>query len=330
MALLPRFDAPAHLDELPAAGRQAWTDYLGGHTEQFAFTFPQYYDPRVNDTPAELGPTPVAWGAFPARLLGLPDEARWASADADRDEQDEYCEWHTTRDEDGKIVRVTFTTEVPDYWDHLAQHDPDLLLDLYRSMVSTEVELADLLNADGAYRWRNNWNNSTSPGITHLQQPNNNIKAALDLVARATVIRQIGGRIVTDRQQLVLCGGLGDPRRNSDPQIAEIINDAVVLGSEVTLADPAGLYLDSFQSGGILTPDREDAASFWTIERGSPGFALRATFAVPEDRGYTVGDLFIHGRPVRWGAQLADKVRVRVSALAKPSAQAAQPQPCAP
>jgi hypothetical protein len=32
---------------------------------------------------------------------------------------DEYCEWHVTRDPDGKIRRVTFTSEPPEYWQAL-------------------------------------------------------------------------------------------------------------------------------------------------------------------------------------------------------------------
>ena len=39
-------------------------------------------------------------------------------------EQDEYLEWFAVRDAHGKIKRVQFTCEGPDYWDFLARHDP--------------------------------------------------------------------------------------------------------------------------------------------------------------------------------------------------------------
>jgi hypothetical protein len=44
------------------------------------------------------------------------------------------------RDRDGKLERVTLTTEVGEYYRHLAERDPDLLLDLYRrSATSTSA-----------------------------------------------------------------------------------------------------------------------------------------------------------------------------------------------
>lgn len=330
MVLLARFDPPADSNELDDPGRQSWSDdFLAFHTELFAARFPQYYDPRAVETPNNLAPTPVVWSAFPARLINLPNEIRWATADANRDEQDEYCEWLTTRDSSGVVTKVTFTTEVPDYWSHIAEQSEDLLLSLYQDLVSDDVQLTDLQDADGNYRRTNQWNDAAdSSGITHLQQQTNTLLAALDIVANSTILRQVNGKLVTDRQQLVSCGGLGNPRRNSDPQIAEVVNDAAALGAEVTLANPVGLYLDGLQVGGIVAPDGADAATFWNIERGTHEKAVRATFQVPEERGYAVGDLTIHGAPVEWGAQVADKVRVRVEVFAKPGGHHPQAQPC--
>jgi hypothetical protein len=74
----------------------------------------------------------------------------------------------------------------------------------------------------------------------------------------------------------------------------------------------------------MATPDGDDPAAFWTIERGDADHALRARYEVPPGRGYTVGDITIEGRPIRFGAQLADRVAVRVRAVAKPGPH--QPQ----
>ena len=126
------------------------------------------------------------------------------------------------------------------------------------------------------------------------------------------------GTPVTDRQELVVCGGLGEPFRNSDPQIAEIVKDNAGLGHEVTLLDPVGLYLDSLLSAGMETRDDAAAAEFWRIERGTPDHAVRASFAVPEERGYVVGDIKVDGLPITRGAQVADKVRIRIGAVVKP------------
>ncbi len=300
---------------------------------QFASRFPQFYDSITSETPAELAPASIVWSAFPATLAaqGFGNKARWELADGSRDRQDEYCEWKATRDADGNVTAVTFTTEIPEYWSYVAETEPDLLLDMYRRLASPAVTRDDLFDSAGAYRRDNMWNNAASASLVHLRQSSNTMLAALRLVAESTILRQrADGTPVVDRQELVRCGQLGEPLRNSDPQIAEVVNDAAALGAEVTLADPLGLYLDGLQSGGIHAPDGADAAEFWTVDRGTPEFALRATFAVPIDRGYTVADLRIAGHPVTFGGQIADKVRVRIGALAKPGTHDEPRRSCEP
>ena len=321
MAILDRFDTPGRLAELSEDDRLAWSEKfqgVDGWIDQFTGRFPQFYNPTLEDTPAGLTPGQIVWSAFPARVQREegPDAPRWDRADSSRDEQDEYCEWSVERGDDGKITRITFTTEVPEYWEHVAQNDPDLLLELYHQFVDPRVERRDLF--DGRkYMRRNLWNCSTKGRLAHFVQESNTLEAAIRLVAEATILRVKDGRLVTDRQQLVVCGGLGNPFRNSDPQIAEIVNGAARSGSKVTLLNPIGLYLDGLQSAGMETRDGADADEFWQVERGAPGHAVRASFAVPEDRGYVVGDIRINGLPITRGAQVADEVRIRIGAVVK-------------
>ena len=321
MAVLSQFDTPGRLDELSEDHRRAWSEKVAGWFDQFPTRdFPQFYNPTVEDTPAGPTPAAIAWPAFPARVLQEEGQsaARWDRADNSRDEQDEYCEWSVERGDDDKITRVSFTTEVPEYWEHVAENDPDLLLDLYHQFVDPRVALDDLFDG-GEYVRRNQWNTSTEGRLAHFVQGSNTLFAAIALVAQATILRERDdGKPVTDRQELVVCGGLGNQFRSSDPQIAEIVNDAAALGDEITLLDPVGLYLDRLLSAGMETPDGADAAEFWQVERGAPGHAVRASFAVPEDRGYVVGDIKIDGRPITRGAQVADRVRVRIGAVVKP------------
>lgn len=320
MAILSRFDTPGRLDELSEDHRLAWSRKVTRMIDQFTGQFPQFYNPTVEDTPAGLTPAPIVWPAFPARVLREegPGAARWDRADSSRGEQDEYCEWSVERSDDGKITQIAFTTEVPEYWEHVAQNDPDLLLELYHQFVDPRVELDDLFD-DEKYVRNNRWNRSTEGRLAHLVHPASTLGAAIRLVAEATILRaREDGTPVTDRQELVVCAGLGDPFRNSDPQIAEIVNDAATSGTEITLLDPVGLYLDGLLAAGMETPDGADAAEFWQVERGAPGHAVRASFAVPEDRGYVVGDIKINGRTTARGAQVADKVRVRIGAVVKP------------
>jgi hypothetical protein len=327
---LVRLDPPARVRELGDADRDAWSARIGGTVAALARRFPQFFDPTETDAGTDAMAPVIAWNAFPATLLpeATSEDQRWADADADRDRQDEYCEWSVERDDEGVLTRVTFTTEVPEYFAHLAERDPDRLLELYRELTGAPVRLNQIV-VNGAYRADNVFNRSTTGRLVHLIQQTNTLVAALRLAAEATVLRQdADGEPVTSAQQLVRCGGLGEPLRNSDPQIAGAVNDAAATGAEVTLQDPMGLYIDGLLIGGMRTPDGEDPAAFWTVERGGPGHVLRASYAVPPERGYRVGDITAGGRRLRFGAQLADRVVVRLTGLVKAAGHRSERLPC--
>ena len=136
MPKLARFSTPAFMpDRDPGAWntrvRALMADLLGPE-------LPQFYDPTRTDTPKGTPAPIVSWTAFPATLRSIvpTERERWALADRDRRVQDEYCEWAVTRDAGGTITRVTFTTELPEYWEHLFATDRAKLLRLYRRYVS--------------------------------------------------------------------------------------------------------------------------------------------------------------------------------------------------
>jgi hypothetical protein len=325
---LDRFSTPARVAD---AHPGAWNDRVGRIFGRYVDgDFPQFYDPTQKNTPPDSPEPMISWVAFPARLrvtTPSPTE-RWRLADRDRNEQDEYCEWTIERNAAGNITRVTFTTEVAEYWTHLFDTDPDRLVTLYRKYVDTRVRLADLRNPGGGYAVENRWNTSRPGRLAHLMQGNNTIGAAVDLVARATTLRVKNGQPVTNQQELVRCASLGDPRRNSDPQIASAVNVAAGQGNEITLADPVGLHLGRPLTAGMVTPDGADAARFWKIDRGDEVRTLRAHFEVPKRRGYVVGDIEIDGRPVEFGGQIADRVQVWIKAVIKKASHNEQPKPC--
>lgn len=332
MPAFTRFDAPGMLTELSAEALDSWSTMFAEHSTQFAFTFDRYFDPATDGTPSSPIRKSIIWSAAPARLLAeFNDRQRWEIADSSRDEQDEYCEWRVQRDADGKLTSVTFSTEVPEYWMHIAENDRELVVDLYRELVAAEVEEDHLFDDNGAYLPDNQWNNATSSGIAHLRQQSNTLLAAIRLAAESTVQRvDAAGRRVTDRRQLVVCGRLGEPRRNSDPQIADIVNDAVFAGSAVSLANPLGLYLQPLQSAAFRAPDGADASAFWHPERGQDGHVVRARFQVPEGAGYVLGDLTVDDRPLQFGSQVADKVPVRIDALLAAASTPLTTLPCLP
>lgn len=328
MPKLSRFSTPAHL---PDKNPDAWSARV---TKIFApyvkGSLPQFYDPTQNNTPPATPEPMLSWAAFPAALRAqVPSQLeRWKLADKDRTLQDEYCEWSVERNSAGKIKRITFTTEVPEYWEHLLETNPKRLVELYRKLVDPRVKLADLRRPNGSYKRENRWNTSKPGRIAHLMQGNNTLGAAVDLVARATVLRVKNGQPVTNQQELVICAGLGNPLRNSDPQIASAVNIAAGQGNEITLADPPGLHLGRPLTAGMVTPDGADAARFWRIERGNAEHTLRARFEVPAQKKYVVGDIKIGGRPIQFGGQVADRVQVWIKAVVKKGTHKPKPKPC--
>jgi hypothetical protein len=333
MAVLSQFNPPADLTELAADDLPGWSARVAQIFGRFTRSgdFPQFYDPTEVDTPDDRAVKKVAWTAFPARLTvdATSDRERWALADSDRQRQDEYCEWSVSRDANGRIRRVVFTSEVPEYWEYLFEADGDRLTELYGEMFGRSVTLDALAGPDGSYQRDNALNGSTAGGLAHLIQDTNNLGAAVALAATATILREDDGRPVTDQQHLVRCGQLGEPDRNSDPQIAAAVNDLAGQGADITLEDPMGLYIDGLLTGEMEAPGGEDAAEFWTIERGTQDRTLRASYEVPEGLGFTVSDIRIGGRPIEFGAQLADHVQVKLTAIAsRLGSHSPERQPC--
>jgi len=279
---------------------------------------------------------PVTWSALSGTLgalTHLSEEERWEIADRARLQpvavpgvgsffgQDEYCEWSATRNERGEITRVTFTTEVGEWFEHLAKTDRGALLATYSEMFETEVEEKDLFSG-GSYNGRNEWNSGADGHIAHLAQENNNLDAAIRLAAEASVVRTgSDGNPITDASALMRCNGLGNARRFSDPSIATTINAAAIGGARIALADPPGLYLTRIRTDGMRLPPGHEGlkpSDLWKPKRGKNGRVVRACFEPPEN-SFTLSEVLLDGRPIVTGAQLAERVEVSISALVHPA-----------
>jgi hypothetical protein len=321
MAKLQRFSTPGGLDELSAAGKTAWSKTVSGMVDDAVRRRgpggSQFYNPTKTDTAADAQTRSIFWTAFPRSVRRSSPTPRhaWERADSSRTFQDEYCEWAVER-RGNKVFRVSFTCEVPEYWDALAGDDPNRLLALYRELAGPKVKLDDLIDADGTYNWFNKWNNSTNGNPIHLTQASNNLDAAVALASDATVVRVVKGRTITSEQELIRCGGFGEPTRNSDPHIGAQINELARMKADVTVEDPAGLYISDFTPAGWKTPDGTDPKSFWKYTRGPAGKRLRGVYEVPESKKYMVGDVTIDGRPIEFGAQIADFVSIKITGVA--------------
>jgi hypothetical protein len=326
--LLETFNPPGFADDLDAEGRKAWHQLIsslmddataGDPSIPNSAPRPQFFNPSKTPIGNGAATEDVKWTAFP-RLIALhsaTDQQRWQRADASRDVQDEYCEWSVKRESDGTIVEITFTCEGPEYWDLLAQRSPEKVLELYRTHIDPNVAEVDLFDKNGVYIKTNKWNNSTKDGAMHLIQRNNTLGAEIELAGAATIVRsKSDGSLMVDTRELIECGKYGVVERNSDPFIGARVNHHARNNAEVTIADPVGIYFASIDTQSWETPDDSDPAILWCYTRGAEKRPMRAVLKVPEGKSYHLGDVMIKGKPITFGAQVADCIQMSVRAVA--------------
>jgi hypothetical protein len=277
--------------------------------------------------------------------------------------QDEYCEWSVTRNQDGAITRIDFTCENPEYWNSLWSIDPNRVLELYQQTLDKpQILLTDLylMSSNGpvidpstgrpAYNPLNKWNSgpvstSSGGGAMHLTSTPNTLQTEIGLASTATTPRSVGN---TSAQTLICCAQYGQPGRNSDPHIGQIVNQAVTPvipgpSSVATLANPPGLYIQTPDLARITCakdPDF-DASQWWTVRRGTksltdgngnsmPGqFILHAVFEPPAGSNLTISDLQVDTVDVQWAAQIAQTFDMQIAAMTLPLQPAPAAQPCA-
>lgn len=329
-----RFAPPGQLDDLTDPGLADWSTHvatlLDEGTEGDANTpgdspRPQFFNPLGVTFGANTATRELSWGAFPRKLARRPSPERWRLAEA-RAAQEEYCEWAAQTDGDGRIVRIHFTTEFDDYFHLLARDNPDRLVEIYSETVGEPVPRADLLRPDRSYRPDNPWNLLAA---LHMVQRNNTLPAAVLLVAQSTILREGADGMLTDANDLIRCGIAADSDRNSDPLLVTEVNALARAGALLTFADPVGIYIDRFRSDGIVAPDGTDPETFWRITRGADGFALHAVFEVPDGAAFQIADLTVGGVPLRSPSQIAERVDVKVVAVAHETGKhKSEPRPC--
>ena len=280
---MERFSPPGFLADfarrpaLAAAYEQGWHAVMSNwFDESVAVEGSAFYNWLTDMSPGDAETQPVAWDAFPRML------ERWFEEEDDADrkrleaaetlrpqtfdgqplrkivkgklgdpiptfyrQQDEYCEWFVHRHGDGRIGRVTFTSEGPEYWQFLAHGtkpffaaederskivagDLTLVLDLYREHVSPLVKLADLrwpydvaifVAGEGGeggeggswYRYAakgdyNLFNKwNTTQGSMHLTHPANSLGAEVYLAARAAILRKDAAGKPVDGTEALVC-----------------------------------------------------------------------------------------------------------------------------
>lgn len=330
MPVINRFSPPGYVNDLSEKNKALWSTFLStkyfmrskmGNPSENDGPRTQFFDPTVDDIEGSLVEAIITWTAFPRRIsiTSAGDLQRWRRADRSRSVQDEYCEWSVHRDANGDILWVDFTSEGPEYWNILAQLQPETVLQLYRELISPEVEEEDIFPA-GAYQPFNRWNNSTTDGAVHLIQSANTLGAEIELAGGASIVRRRDGAMVTGVADLILCSGYGQPDRHSDPHIGSEVNTLARAGHLVSLADPVGLFIAGCDLSGFQLPTNAiPPEACWRVVRGTMDRAVRVRFAPPDGETFKVSDITIDGRAIDWGGQIADKITIGLAGWASPT-----------
>jgi hypothetical protein len=272
---------------------------------------PTWIDPVLVDVDVVTGRT-LSWIGFPRatltvdrrddRVQGFAEAEDVGEAGATPEEEDdfrprqfEYFEWYTTRDATGKVTKVAFSTETPQYFELLAAVDRYRVLALYHEHVDPAVTWDELVGPDGTYDRHNRW--TTTHGIMHYVNGINELDQAIGLAQGGTRISS-GFR---DNFELDAAG-----KNAADDYIAREVAALGRSGFGITVQEPVGLYIDGRDETGWTKPDGSPVGDYWRITRGRPGAVLRLEYEVPEEEGFVVGDILIGGRPVLHGGQLAE------------------------
>ena len=314
MALITRYDTPAGLRDLPESSSfyDEWHEVVDEAVRPF--TTGPWIDPTVVD-PEVVTIRALSWMGFPRASLTVKrrDDRAQAFLDAEeadggdgsfRPKQVEYFEWFTTRDrETGKVTKVTFSTESPQYFARLAAADHRCVEAIYQQHVDPRVQWDELTNPDGTYNPVNPW--TTTRGIMHFVNTINDITIEVGL-ARGGAATSVPDPADPDAvakdnfEAFPLSENAADDYLN---------REAAALGRsgfDITVHDPVGLYIDGWDDTGWTRPDGTPVGDYWTITRGRPGAVLRLVYEVPPEEGFQVGDIRIGGRPVVHGGQLAE------------------------
>ena len=320
---LARFDTPGSRRDAPtgSAFYDQWHTFVNGEIGPgTAGTggVGEFYNPTIKDVNL-VGERALVWMGFPRRVMVQQRDNRreaFRLADeftiGDRRRQEEYLEWRAVKT-GGKITKVTFTTEVPEYWERLFQTEPDVVVALYRQLTgNTSIVQADLMSG-GTYNRNNAWN--TTRGMIHLRvdQLANTLNAALGL-ARGSATIGTGGAHYPDNYEMQ--HGTSQAPTNADPRVTMDTNTLVRKNLAVTARDPVGLYIAGWDDTGWTKPDGTPVGNYWRVIRGAPGAALRVEYEVPASEGFVVGDIQIGGRPVEFGGQIAEHLTVMIVGIA--------------
>jgi hypothetical protein len=327
----------------------------------------QFFNGTVTAYDTTQPPQAISWIGFPGLIEKQYPNTRWPKVEGHRDVMDEYLEWSTNVDSDGRIQYVVFTCEGFEYFSFLGSNAPDVLVDIYKKAnpdFADQIKKEDLFDKHGKYDPYNKWNGvicdtpghpengltTVNPGcIMHLAQVNNTLGAEIDIAAQATVLRKNpSGQLITNETTLCNCSKYGNPDRNSDPKIGIGINNIAQEGNFISIADPIAIYMLEFNTanfqldvdgtGQDLQPI-PDGTFTWMRGDINKKMGLRLRVQIPKGtmgtgdnagRQLTVSDIFDNktNMYIEYGGQIADYISMGVSAVTIKGENPAPPEFC--
>jgi hypothetical protein len=282
-----------------------------------------------------------------------PEETKILDPYGPRGWLDEYCEMGIMRNDANKITRLHFTCENPEYYWTMWKVDPNKVLEIYQTTLNNKnIKLEDLYLTDSlgkpvidrttqlpAYNPINKWNSgtemtATKGGAMHLTSPPNELQAEIVLAGGGAVLRSYNVEENADANTLICCSKYGRRFRHSDPHIGQNVYQAVQQGLEVTLLNPVGLYLQEplynyfeLPKGAPKDAKVEDCFKFVRGEVHSKegqqkypnNMILHMIMEIPEswDQSITLEDFTVLGKPLRYGSQVMETIKVQLAAAGK-------------
>jgi len=265
----------------------------------------------------------VDWHAFP-----ITAQATDQAIDSNRfDHQDEYVEWNAERQQN-QLVRVTFTTEFPEYFEAFAEVGFNDLVVAIQDVIPGANPTIEEVFGPGfnpaasspigrAQTFRNRltenpWNNGTK-GILCLTQQFNTLGALFNLLVECGVLKAQG--TPENTCSLVAATGACGPNRSSDPAVCAEAQRAVRGNLGFTLRDPAGVRIVTLEGSwkmnntDIDINDPTQNQGIWVVSRNGRRGALTIT-----------PGLTLDGQPLVTGAQVSRKLKVAADIFAATNA----------
>jgi hypothetical protein len=345
-------EAPGRLDELGAAGRAAWDAVVADTLERSV----EKHDPQGLTTDSAVATEIRApdWPSFPARIAA---ERGAGEALVQMDlpngrlhHQEEYLEWRVVRKADA-ICRIELTTELREYWQVLAAHEPDrsraLIAEfagvdevapehVYGALGDPSAATAEaraaafaqtMLPVDDAAP-ASPYNNGTD-ALCCLIHSDNTLAALVDLVlsaARPLLVEDVltgRTRYPSGSEAIRELNAAARDGRNSDPLIVERVTRLATERRAIGIDDPVGIVIRSVEHHELAQPDGTDVPASWftfsrgvTAEEAPDGLPRhqRLTFALAPDADFALSDLVVRrtGERLRHGGQLAALVQLTV------------------